>query len=373
MNYHYLALLGLAFAITYPTLLTLHPQVAKSTLSELDSTPYGNLLLNTIDLQLSASKSLSSSEDLLSQIESMLTSYLKTSKSLYSKHDEMCKRHYDSYLAIIDKAQANIENSQKRINVIIPLLGDAATYVPEKEQEVEQAKRWSETAWEEVDKEKIRFAEREHSYEISIEGCDKALGLIETLQSNPSFTLGESSKIASSLLQVSKSFDENSKEELSPLIKVLIELSVTHENISNPNNLEKISELLKDLKKDFEDSMALNKENHEKAIKGAIAYADEKRYTYQNLNRQDNIILDNQVKLQQEMYNEQLKIDAETRTRENAEKKLELLEQWCQAEDSKAKLQEKSIESELEICLNLKEISSQLEADTTNFLNNRVR
>lgn len=366
-----LSIISLSTAISYPNLLSLHPDIAKSTFLEVENSRFGKLLLDTIQLQVSNSKGMDSAEELLNEIQDVLNLKAKEMPQRKAQYADICKKQRLDYDSITEKCDLTIASSQKRISIILPLLDDAATYVPEKEQEVEQAKRWSETAWQEVDKENIRFAERDQSYKNSIEACNKALQLLEYLHQNQGVSIGESSKIASSLLEISKSFEENSEDEFSPLAKVLLELSVSHDNISNPENLTKIMNLIKSLKNDLEGSRDIIEENHQQALKGAIAYADEKRYTFYNLNRQDNIILDNQIVLQQELYQEQLKIKAETTTKERAQHKLELLNKWCDAEDAKFRSVSKDIESELEICLNLKHLSTSLGSETQSYLNKR--
>ena len=72
----------------------------------------------------------------------------------------ICNSQALVYSDIIENAQKVMKKTQKEIDNILLLIEDAKTYVPEKEQEAEQAKRWSETAQMEIDLEKTRFLKR---------------------------------------------------------------------------------------------------------------------------------------------------------------------------------------------------------------------
>ena len=182
------------------------------------------------------------------------------------------KSYYETLIK--DKEDA-ISGFRAKIDEITPLQEDAETYVPEKEQEMEQAKRWAEIALREIKHEKQRFAERDHRIQNNIKNMEDAILLLHG-------------------------------SELVPL--------------------------LEELKAEIESSRELNRKNHEQALAGAKAYGEEKEYTYENLTRQDNLILRNQIMLQEEMYYYQSRIDQLQATIDDAKETLALMTEWSDAQ-----------------------------------------
>ena len=96
--------------------------------------------------------------------------------------------------------------------------------------------------------------------------------------------------------------------------------------------------------------------NHEAALEGAQAYAEEKYYTYYNLNRQNNIILENQIKLQQELYHKQLQVEDQDDRISAATKKKELLEKLCHIETQRNRLLHAEKVDEVKIAQNFLDV-----------------
>ena len=300
----------------------------------LESTPFGELLYNFI--QLNADEP-SSSEMKLNELTISLLEDLSVEES-----PSICDSQALVYSQIIENAQEVMKKTQKEIDNILSLMEDAKTYVPEKEQEAEQAKRWSETAQMEIDLEKTRFLEKDSNYEKNIQACEKALNL---LGEQTGTTLIEEAKTSYELLQVAES-------DLNPAVHALVSLA-SHRT---PENIEDIKHLLRNLMEDLWVSRRENLKNHEAALEGAQAYAEEKYYTYYNLNRQNNIILDNQIKLQQELYHKQLQVEDQSDRITAATKKNELLDKFCQIEKQRNRLVRAEKVDEVKIAQNFLEV-----------------
>ena len=118
----------------------------------LEGTPFGELLYSFIQLNVDEP---SFSEKKLNELTSSLLEDLSIDDS-----STICNSQALVYSDIIENAQKVMKKTQKEIDNILLLIEDAKTYVPEKEQEAEQAKRWSETAQMEIDLEKTRFLEK---------------------------------------------------------------------------------------------------------------------------------------------------------------------------------------------------------------------
>jgi uncharacterized protein (UPF0147 family) len=236
---------------------------------------------------------------------------------------EMCKEQKIVLDEIIEDANSQSKSIQKEISSILALMEDAKTYVPEKEQEAEQAKRWSETALMEIDLEKTRFSEKDANYAKNIEACEQALSLLGT---TGNLNMIQGAKLSNKLQNLADS-------NLNPEIQALILLS----SQQSSENISQIIDLLKNLQKDLQVSREVNKKNHEGALEGAQAYAEEKYYTYYNLNRQLNIIIDNQAKLQQELYHKQLELENQSDRIRNTQAKSDMLRKLCLLEEGKNK------------------------------------
>lgn len=278
----------------------------------LSNSSFGELLLSFIQL----SEDDSTVEAKLGSLADSLRENVESQSS-----NDICSSQKKTYEDMIREAEAVIKSTQKEIESLLNLIEDTKTYVPEKEQEAEQAKRWSETAKMEIDLEKARFLEKDSNYAANIQACEKALSLLNGPQTT---TLIESAKSSHELLQLSDA-------SLNPTVQVLLSLASRR----NPENTQEIIKLIQDLLEDLRESRRVNEKNHEGALEGAQAYSEEKYYTYYNLNRQNNIILDNQVKLQQELYHKQLQIEENNDKIRVAAKKQELLGKLCDLERKK--------------------------------------
>ena len=297
----------------------------------LQSHPFAEILLEFIQ-QNSDNKEVLQSK--LSTLTSSLLEALSTPKS-----SDLCETQSSVFEEIIKTSETRIENTQKEIENIYALLEDAKTYVPEKEQEVEQAKRWSQVASREIDLEKTRFLEKNSDLDTNIQACDKALDI---LQSSTATNLIQKSKVSSELLQISES-------NLHPAVHALITLASQHKT----GNLEKIKTLIENLKEDLLLARIETIKNHEAALSGAQAYSEEKYYTHYNLNRQLNLILDSQIKLQEELYHKQLEIESHSNRISAANKKKTLLDKLCSLEQEKNRLQHAEQLEEVKIGENL--------------------
>jgi hypothetical protein len=237
------------------------------------------------------------------------------SEESLSRSEKICEEHSSLYGKIIQQSENIVFALEKRIQKQTDLVRDTRTFVPEKEEEVDQVKIWVRSGLSEIDAEKNRFYAKTADYDRNIKACEYVLQLINADQQK-------------SFLQVSKSSAEMLKlaeTDLDPQVKALVLMAARQEK----EDSDEISQLLQEVKADFEAAREELSRMHEKSLAAAQSYAEEKNYTYVNLVRQTDLIMDNQIKAQQDLYHMQLERDEQEKRLNSTVRSLKLLSDFC--------------------------------------------
>ena len=176
----------------------------------------------------------------IKELDSFKNPEIETNHSKILQEDEksndkdICKSATDVYDDIINNAKEDIVNIQREIEEISALLDEIKENILKKQEELEQAHKYSKLVDLENDLNKMRYKKRDIEYEKNIQTCQQALVLLNKKSSNVKNNL-------------SKELSAIAEDSLNPVVHALITLSV----LQNPEYSETIKILLQTLLDDL--------------------------------------------------------------------------------------------------------------------------
>lgn len=315
----------------------------KSTLLEqVQKHSYGKALLELVGD--------SDSLALLNKVSNNIREDFYRTEDRYTQLESLCNSYTQAHELELKQYQEQIQKVDKELEKLEGLIEDSKTYVPEKEQEVIQAKGWSDTAKEEAHKQQVRFSEKEANLQKTLQVCEEATQVLEAQNSNFAGT----AKSSANLLELSKVIEEPG--DISYLVKALLETASTQIILSDQTLRTQIAALLNQLKLETLQAYDELKLSNQEAIQASQNYSAVKQDTSNNLARQLNVILDNQNMIQEQYYYQQtLRENLQTALNESKHQ-IELLENWCFAVNEKLLQTKKTKKEEMGVVVALKEL-----------------
>ena len=254
----------------------------------------------------------------IKELDSFKNPEIETNHSKILQEDEksndkdICKSATDVYDDIINNAKEDIVNIQREIEEISALLDEIKENILKKQEELEQAHKYSKLVDLENDLNKMRYKKRDIEYEKNIQTCQQALVLLNKKSSNVKNNL-------------SKELSAIAEDSLNPVVHALITLSV----LQNPEYSETIKILLQTLLDDLWISRINNKYRYETIIQDAQTLSEERNMIYNDAIQENNLIISKQIQLQQELYHKRLEVNDQKDRLNNTIQKKDLLYNLC--------------------------------------------
>jgi hypothetical protein len=274
-------LLACAFAVTIPDKHQINSFSAKNVLRRVDSTQYGELLLDVIALQLETSDAIGDIVNVLDDIVDDLVNKQEEADEENKRTVADCNEKDAKYSEIISQANQAINDANSSLVTLrsekIRLEGE----IDRVEGEIRKNRKDRADAVAEREAENALYLERLAEHDESIEATKEAIELLNQLKKSPAG--------ASNLVQIRKTSTTlmNLREKIqkmdaitstyTPFLKVLLEIAASQDNFDKEETINKIGDLLNELKGDLEksrDSLIRDEENAQAAHDEYVATLD---------------------------------------------------------------------------------------------------
>jgi DNA repair exonuclease SbcCD ATPase subunit len=267
--------------VTIPDKHQINSFSAKNVLRRVDSTQYGELLLDVIALQLETSDAIGDIVNVLDDIVDDLVNKQEEADEENKRTVADCNEKDAKYSEIISQANQAINDANSSLVTLrsekIRLEGE----IDRVEGEIRKNRKDRADAVAEREAENALYLERLAEHDESIEATKEAIELLNQLKKSPAG--------ASNLVQIRKTSTTlmNLREKIqkmdaitstyTPFLKVLLEIAASQDNFDKEETINKIGDLLNELKGDLEksrDSLIRDEENAQAAHDEYVATLD---------------------------------------------------------------------------------------------------
>ena len=343
-------------------------------LAQIDSTFYGKLLLDTIDLQLTTSGAIQDIVDLLNEIIAELE-FAQGEADAKNKTDQA---HCDNQTA---KHEGNIAEATRKINtaqsslddVLYPHLAQLIDVIANTEAAIVTNKADTAKAIDERAADAATFAERDAEHTEAVAACEEGAELINQLYNQPEGGAVLLQSASKTFKTIEKKFSNlRMGSAYTPMIKALIQLASSQDNLSDQSIVTKIIDLINELKADLESSQGDLQYEEAAAIDAHLNYLDKMANELAALETKLANKQAEKAATEGEIATQEGIVATQTDYRANQQNLLDLLTQDCADKSFKYLDESAQRAEEIDLCGEVRVIFENLEEDMTQYLKDRV-
>lgn len=367
-------LLACAFGISIQDKPQINSFSSKGVLRRVDSTQYGELLLDVIALQLENPDAVG---DILSVLDEILVDLSNKQSDADIKNEvdvAYCNDKQGEYNQIISDAQLAIDSA----NVLLAKLENEKSRLEGEIDRVEAA-----IAKNLADKDSaITKREADHKlyesrlaeHDESIEACDEAVELLKQLKNTSSPSLIQVRKTSTTLMNLREKIQkmDTITSNYTPFLKVLLEIAASQDNFANQETVNQVNELLADLRADLVQSKADLNDEEDKAQKAHEEYISQLDLAYSSLQVELADLHTNLIGVVSEIRVQKQIVEDKTTLVTTTKASLEALITICEEQAARYATETTERNEEADIVDEVKEIFVGMEGDMQDYMTERV-
>jgi len=347
---------------------------AKSVLRRIDSTQYGELLLDVIALQLETTDAIGDIMNVLDEILEDIQNQQEEADKLNEETVADCNDKDAKYSKTISDANKAIVDATNLLGLLETEKARLEAELDRVDGEKNKNRRDKDDAIFQRQDENRLYLERLAEHDESIEACKEAIELLEQLKNNSAPSLIQIRKTSTTLMNLREKIQkmDTITSTYTPFLKVLLEIAASQENFANQDTVNQVAVLLNELQTDLENSRAKLNADEESAQQAHDAYVNTLDLNYEAL-------LEKERKLKAELssavseiavqkgivsYNTQLVVDTQAI--------LDSLRAVCKEKADKYATETQERNEEIEVVDEVKQIFAGMESEMNDYLKERV-
>lgn len=367
-------LLACAFAVTIPDKHQINSFSSKSVLRRVDSTQYGELLLDVIALQLETTDAVGDILGVLDEILADLSSKQSSADEENEDNVEYCNNKGDEYNEIIYQAELDISVANSLIQEFEAEKLRLENEIDRVEAAMEKNRNDKESAINQRAADNATYLGRLAEHEESIDACVEAIELLEQLSNTSSPSLIQVRKTSTTLMNLREKIQKMSSitSTYTPFLKVLLEIAASQENFSNQDTVNQVNQLLSDLKSDLEHSKIDLVDEEDKAQIAHDEYIIQLDGIYASLELELNELYLNLSAAIENLRIQRNIVDEATTLLNNTRASLDALIILCKEQADRYARETEERNEEVEVVDEVKQIFVGMEGEMKDYMKERV-
>lgn len=334
-----------------------------------DSTQYGALLLDVIDLQLEAKDSVS---EIIGVLDELLVD-VKTQQNNADRQNEIdtkeCSDKDNEYTQIIEEAKTAISDAQSKLDRLRPEKIRLENEIDTEEGNKKKNREDRENAIQARKDAHELFVSRKGEHEASVDACNEALDILKNLKSEDevapaaiqtasSFNFIQIQKASVVLMDLKEKIERMNTDTsaYTPYLKVLLEIAASQDRFSNQETVGEINRLLVELRDDIEESLRQLEQAEADEVASHNTYLDANQTEFNNIEDRLKELYSTHKQVVEDIKTQEGIVEAKSEVKRVHEALLEALRQKCEAQAKKYRDETDERTEEIDIINQVKEL-----------------